>query len=107
MKKLTGNGSGSPALPCSPSSTPETDAIAGDPNTSWNRKASDLARLAEKLERERDELQQTLSMVWDADIRAIEKWRESNPGSELVMPDRAALVEWLLEKADMSNQLRK
>ena len=35
---------------------------------------------------------------WKADLRAIHKWRDANPGNDLVMPDHCDLVIWLLER---------
>lgn len=35
---------------------------------------------------------------WQADMRAIDRWRASNPGNELVMPDHVDLVCWLLDR---------
>lgn len=46
---------------------------------------------------ERDELQQTFDLRWDANMRAIRRWQEAHPGNDLVWPDHADLVVWLLE----------
>ena len=43
-----------PSAPCSPSSTPETDAILGGANA-WNAFEEDIIAFARKLERERNE----------------------------------------------------
>lgn len=53
--------------------------------------------IREKLEHAAD-LQRTFDLRWKADMRAIKRWREAHPGNELVMPDHADLVVWLLEQ---------
>jgi hypothetical protein len=45
------------------------------------------------------DLQGTFDRLWAAQERAINRWRAANPGNEMVMPDHAALVEWLLSQA--------
>lgn len=40
---------------------------------------------------------------WNADMRAIEMWRTGHPERELIMPDHADLVTWLLEQLDAVN----
>ena len=54
-------------------------------------------RIAE-LERENAELNATLDAIIAADERAVELWRATHPGNDLVIPDRAKLVGWLLEQ---------
>jgi hypothetical protein len=44
------------------------------------------------------ELQRTFDLRWDADMRAIKRWQAVNPGNDLVWPDRADLVVWLLDR---------
>ena len=56
-------------------------------------------RIAE-LERENAELNATLDSIISADERAVTLWRAAHPGNELVIPDRAKLVGWLLEQND-------
>lgn len=51
-----------------------------------------------RLRAERDELQKLFAMQWDADQRAIKRWQEAHPGNELVWPDRADMVVWLMEQ---------
>jgi hypothetical protein len=46
------------------------------------------------------ELQRTFDLRWAADMRAIKRWQEAHPGNDLVWPDRADLVVWLLERDD-------
>lgn len=38
---------------------------------------------------------------WDADMRAIRRWQEAT-GKELVWPDHADLVVWLLEQLELA-----
>ena len=52
----------------------------------------------QQLERENADLRNTLDAVIWADERGVELWRAAHPGKELVIPDRAKLVEWLLEQ---------
>ena len=54
----------------------------------------------ERLQRERDELQQSFDLRWRASMRAIKRWQEAHPGSDLTWPDHADLVVWLLEQLD-------
>ena len=75
------------------SDTPKTDAfeaLLNRPMNWW-----DFAR---ELERENADLHDTLDAVIEADERAVTLWRTAHPGNELVIPDRASLVEWLLEQ---------
>lgn len=51
-------------------------------------------------QRERDELQQSFDLHWRASMRAIKRWQEAHPGSDLTWPDHADLVVWLLEQLD-------
>lgn len=52
--------------------------------------------------RERDEAIETLDRItnlrWEADMRAIKRWQAAHPGRELVWPDHADMVVWLLEQ---------
>jgi hypothetical protein len=52
-----------------------------------------LCALADK-----SQLQRTFDLRWDADMRAIKRWQAANPGNDLVWPDRADLVVWLLDR---------
>lgn len=40
----------------------------------------------------------TLEIRWEADMRAIKRWQEANPGNGLTWPDHADLVVWLLDQ---------
>lgn len=56
--------------------------------------------LRETLE-EYDELEKLFDRIHAADIRGIVLWRERSPTErELLQPDRAKLVLWLLEERD-------
>lgn len=54
-------------------------------------------------ERERDELQSTFRVRWNADMRAIKRWQAAHPGKELTWPDHADLVVWLLAERDAAS----
>ncbi len=58
----------------------------------------------DELKAENDELNALFDLRWKADIRAIKRWREANPGNDLVVPDHADLVVWLLERLDNGAQ---
>lgn len=52
-----------------------------------------------------DDLQRTFDLRWDADMRAVARWRAEDPhGRGLTLPDRADLVVWLLRQADESDE---
>lgn len=46
------------------------------------------------------ELNAVFRLRWKADMRAIKRWQEADAGRELVWPDHADLVVWLLEQLD-------
>jgi hypothetical protein len=46
------------------------------------------------------ELQRTLDLIHDADMRGIKMWQEAHPGNDLVWPDRAKMIFWLLDSRD-------
>src|SRR5690606_40771852 len=58
----------------------------------------------ERLQRELDELQQSFDLHWRASMRAIKRWQEAHPGSDLTWPDHADLVVWLLEQLDAARE---
>ncbi|RWX72522.1 DUF1653 domain-containing protein [Mesorhizobium sp. M2A.F.Ca.ET.039.01.1.1] len=55
-----------------------------------------------ELEMEVLEHQQLFDLRWKAHMRAIERWRNGNPGNELVQPDLANLDVWLLDQLDQA-----
>lgn len=63
------------------------------------RQLQTLLSAVEQAQKERDELQATFDLRWEADMRAIKRWQEANPGNDLTWPDRADMVVWLLEQA--------
>lgn len=65
-------------------------------------KDSNFAQALRDLLARNHELEQSFDLRWNADKRAIKRWREANPGNDLIMPDHADLCVWLLDerKAD-------
>lgn len=64
-----------------------------------------LAALAARivaLEADLADLQRTFDLRWDADMRAVKRWRAGHPERDLIFPDRADLVVWLLEREGSS-----
>ncbi len=53
---------------------------------------------ADEAVRERDEIQAVFDRMYAANIRGIEAWQAKHPGNDLVWPDHAKLVEWLLDQ---------
>ena len=110
------------AAACSRSlDTPETDEMA-----SMRRTHQEWQTHGEKLERERnaaqsgnrtladerDELrrtneglQLTFDLRWKADQRAIKRWQEAHPGTDLTWPDHADMVVWLMEQIHSENAI--
>lgn len=64
-----------------------------------SRKEYDAAKVKEAND-ERDELQELFDLEWKADQRAIKRWQAAHPGNDLVWPDRANMVVWLMEQYD-------
>ena len=75
------------------SDTPKTDAFEALVN-----RPMDWWDWARQLERENADLHDTLDVIIEADERAVDLWRAAHLGKELVIPDRARLVVWLLEQ---------
>lgn len=69
-----------------------------------------IATLRALLE-EREEQDRLIDAIWNANMTAINAWRKSNPGNDLVLPDQKVLVTWLLEERDtcitLNNLLRR
>ena len=61
-----------------------------------------LAEVIEQLQAEAAELEGIFDLQWEADMRAVKRWREAHPGNELVMPDRCDMVVWLLGLVERS-----
>lgn len=72
----------------------------------------ELLDALEAARNERDELQQSFQLRWEADRRAIRRWHDEG-GDELTWPDHVDLQIWLLEQlnaresevADLRRQL--
>jgi len=47
-----------------------------------------------------EELGFTFDLRWKADMRAIKMWQAAHPGNDLVWPDHADMVVWLLGEVD-------
>lgn len=54
----------------------------------------------ERVVSDRDDLQRTFDLQWEADQRAIKRWQDAHPGNDLVWPDRANMVVWLMDQLD-------
>jgi len=61
------------------------------------------ARQVEALEAEKLELEQSFDLRWKADMRGIKRWQNAT-GRELVWPDHADLIVWLLERIEALEQ---
>lgn len=53
---------------------------------------------AEKAEAALAEKQALFDRLWEADMRGIKMWQKANPGNDLVWPDRAQHVAWVLDQ---------
>jgi hypothetical protein len=51
------------------------------------------------------ELTATFNLRWKADMRAIRRWQKAHPGNDLVWPDHADLVVWLLGENDRQRRV--
>ena len=60
-----------------------------------------------RLQTESAEMQGTFDIIQAADMRAIEMWHESHPGTELMQPDHAKMVIYLLGKLDKYKAVAK
>lgn len=58
--------------------------------------SAEIADLTERL----DEMEALFELRWMADMRAVRRWRKAHPGNELVLPDHADLVMWLLQQLE-------
>jgi hypothetical protein len=70
------------------------------PGVFCGEKVEAAARAILKLWEHVRELEAGFDLRWNADMRAVRRWREGNPGNELVLPDHADLVVWLLEQLE-------
>lgn len=53
----------------------------------------------DQLREERDDLQRTFDIRWQADMRAIKRWQEAT-GRTMTWPDHADLCVWLMEQLE-------
>lgn len=66
--------------------------------------APETAKALSEYLRSRVDLSMTFDLRWKADMRAIKRWQEAHPGNDLVWPDRADMVVWLLDQMDAMKQ---
>lgn len=66
----------------------------------------DLRLVLAQAERAVD-LQRMFNIRWDAQMRGIKRWQEAHPGNELVWPDHADLIFWLLGEKAKQNAEKK
>lgn len=62
--------------------------------------APDTAYIAEWAVEQIEEHNQSFDLRWKADMCAIKRWQEANPGNDLTWPDHADMVVWLLDQFD-------
>jgi hypothetical protein len=90
------------------------DCVCGPP---WNYYVLDLdgkemalcqmpdgEQHAEEIVNALNEDDDRFNLRWDADMRAIKRWQEAHPGNDMVWPDHADLVVWLLERLDATRR---
>lgn len=53
-----------------------------------------------KLDEDVQSQQTSFDLRWAADRRATDRWQAAHPGNDLVWPDHADLVVWLLSQLD-------
>lgn len=64
-------------------------------------KVDEFQKLRDELAQAKEDaesLQFTFDLQWEADMRAVKRWREAHPGNDLVLPDRCNMVVWLMEE---------
>lgn len=72
---------------------------AGDSRKEYDEiQMSHLRAEVQKAKDDKSELEVLFDLQWKADQRAIKRWQEANPGSDLVWPDRADMVVWLMDQ---------
>ncbi len=60
----------------------------------------ELRQQLTKITEDRDDFARTFDLRWKADMRAIKRWQAAHPGNDLVWPDHADLVVWLMEQLE-------
>lgn len=63
-----------------------------------NKARREWEALAMKWYAEKSELEQTLNLIHDANMRATKRWQAEKPGRNLTWPDLTELIVWLLKK---------
>jgi len=58
--------------------------------------ADDIVALAKDAREEIEGWERSFDLYWKAIQRGTTAWREAHPGNDLVLPDTAHLVEWLV-----------
>lgn len=64
---------------------------------------AEVAATLRALLAERDDLQRTFELRWQADQRAIKAWQAAHPGRDLVWPNHADMVMWLMTEREKEN----
>lgn len=54
-----------------------------------------------------DDINAVFDLRWQADMRAIKMWQSANPGNDLIWPDHADLVVWLMSQVDGMRLVRE
>ncbi len=65
-------------------------------NDTRERAAAKIAKLTAKLQ----EWDKRFDLFWEAHQRGHEAWRKAHPGNDLVIPDMAKMVEWIVGALD-------
>jgi len=68
--------------------------ISSCPKHPLSAAKDEIATLKEQVK----ELEVTLDLIHDADMRAIKMWQEAHPDKENMWPDQAMMVCWLMER---------
>jgi len=56
------------------------------------------------LQKEAEDHEKSFDVRQAADMRAIERWRAASPQRELIWPDHADMVVWLLERLEVADK---
>ena len=77
--------------------------ISSCPKHPLSAAKDEIATLKEQVK----ELEVTLDLIHDADMRAIKMWQEAHPDKENMWPDQAMMVCWLMERVKDLESERK
>jgi len=61
---------------------------------------AELIAECERLRTEIETRDASFNLRWRADQRAIKRWQEAHPGNDLVWPDHADMVVWLMDECE-------